>query len=258
MKHIRILSLSLTLVLMLGLLAACGKSGSESSSISQPDAGISLPETDVSTPDTSTPDASQPETESPAPEAKPEEKPMAPAVKPEVKPDAKPEIPAPAPGNDETMPLPLPENKPEETPDQTPVAPEQKPDSVNLEAFFQTIFTDPQNAPALAPMDKDMLDAFYPGLTALSLNQTVAYMPMITAVPCEIVMVECANSADVDAVKALFRARIDAQVNDHFNYPMVIEAWDAEATVVSNGNFVALFVVNGMTDQVVAKFNALF
>ena len=262
MKHIRILSLSLALVLTLGLLASCGKSGSESGSASQSDAGISLPVADVSTPDTSTPDASQPEDETPAPEVKPEEKPeekpMAPAVKPEVKPEAKPEAPSPAPGADETIPLPLPEETPEEKPEESPVPPEQTPDTVNLQAFYETIFTDPENSPSLIPMDAGALDGFYAGLTAIATKQVVAYMPMMTAVPCEIVMVECTNSADVEAVKDIFQARIDAQVSDHFNYPMVIAAWETEAKIVSNGNFVALFVVSGMTDQVAANFNALF
>ena len=127
---------------------------------------------------------------------------------------------------------------------------------VNLEEFYQTIFTDPANAPAMSAMEGEMLDAFYPGLSELELKQTVAYMPMITAVACEIVMVECANAADVDAVKEIFQARIDTQVNDHFNYPAVIEAWQTEAQVVSNGNYVALFVISGMTDPVVENFNA--
>ena len=130
--------------------------------------------------------------------------------------------------------------------------------NVDLEAFYQTIFTDPENTPAMGPMEGEMLDAFYPGLTALELKQTVAYMPMITAVPCEIVMVECASASDVETVKTIFQTRIDAQVNDQFNYPAVIEAWQKEAKVVTNGNYVAMFVVNGMTDQVIAKFNAAF
>ncbi len=127
---------------------------------------------------------------------------------------------------------------------------------VNLEEFYQTIFTDPENTPAMGAMDTEMLEAFYPGLTGIELKQTVAYMPMITAVPCEIVMVECANAADVETVKGLFEARIEAMVNDHFNYPAVVEAWEKEATVVSGGNYVAMFVVNGMTEQVVTNFNA--
>ncbi|MBE6973317.1 MAG: DUF4358 domain-containing protein [Ruminococcaceae bacterium] len=263
MKHIRILSLSLVLVLMLGLFAACGKSGagSESASDAQSSASTSQSGEDVSTPDVSAPDASQPEEETPAPEAKPEEKPE--TLAPEVKPEQKPEKPAPEVKPEEKPQEPAPEVKPEEKPEEP--APEVKPEEtpvapakVDLAAFFQTIFTDPANSPALIPMEADALDAFYPGLTALTLNQTVAYMPMMTAVPCEIVMVECANAADVETVKTLFKARIDAQVNDHFNYPMVIEAWEKEAKVVSNGNFVALFVVSGMTDEVVSNFNALF
>lgn len=127
---------------------------------------------------------------------------------------------------------------------------------VNLEEFYQTIFTDPENTPAMGAMEGEMLDAFYPGLTEVELKQTVAYMPMITAVACEIVMVECANSADVDTVKEIFQARIDSQVGNHFNYPAVIEAWEKEAKVVSNGNYVALFLISGMSDQVVENFNA--
>ncbi|MBE6955932.1 MAG: DUF4358 domain-containing protein [Ruminococcaceae bacterium] len=130
--------------------------------------------------------------------------------------------------------------------------------NVNLEEFYQTIFTDPENTPAMVAMEGEALDAFYPGLTAVALKQTVAYMPMMTAVPCEIVMVECENAADVDAVKNILQARITSQVENHMNYPAVIEAWETEAQVVVNGNYVALFVVNGMTEQVVADFNAAF
>ena len=127
---------------------------------------------------------------------------------------------------------------------------------VNLEEFYQTIFTDPENTPAMGPIEGEMLDAFYPGLSELELKQLVAYMPMITAVACEIVMVECADAADVETVKGIFEARIAAQVGDHFNYPAVIEAWEKEAQVVVNGNYVALFLVSGMGDQVVSNFNA--
>ncbi len=132
----------------------------------------------------------------------------------------------------------------------------QKTAEVNLEEFYQTIFTDPANAPAMMPLEAEMLESFYPGLAEVELKQTVAYMPMITAVACEIVMVECANSSDVDAVKAIFQGRIDSQVENQYNYPAVTEAWETEAQVVVNGNYVALFVVSGMTEEVVNNFNA--
>lgn len=126
--------------------------------------------------------------------------------------------------------------------------------SVDLAAFYETIFTDPENTPAMVPMEGEMLDAFYAGLSDVELKQTVAYMPMMTAVPCEIVMVECADAADVDAVKAIFEARIASMVSDHMNYPAVIEAWEKEATVIAGGSYIALFVINGMTEQVVDSF----
>lgn len=127
---------------------------------------------------------------------------------------------------------------------------------VNLEEFYQTIFTDPENTPAMMPLEGEMLESFYPGLAEVELKQQVAYMPMITAVACEIVMVECADAADVDAVEEIFQTRVDTQVENQFNYPAVIEAWEKEAKVVSNGNYVALFLVSGMSDQVVDNFNA--
>lgn len=127
---------------------------------------------------------------------------------------------------------------------------------VNLEEFYQTIFTDPDNTPAMMPLEGEMLEAMYPGLTAVEMKQTVAYMPMITAVACEIVMVECANSSDVETVKEILQTRLDSQVENQFNYPAVTEAWEKEAQVVSAGNYVALFVVSGMTEEVVTNFNA--
>ena len=258
MNRNRILSLSLALVLIAGLLAACGKSGSESGSASQPDVSVSMPEADVSAPG----DLSQPEAEAPAPEAKPEEKPVAPEAKPEQKPENKPEVKPQAPGDDTPIEV-KPEVKPEAETPSPEVKPEEKPEEptpagVDLTAFYEGIFTDPANAPALLPMDNDVLDAFYSGLTAISTKQLVAYMPMMTAVPCEIVMVECANAADVEAVKTIFKTRISSQVDNQFNYPMVIEAWEKEAQVVSNGNFVALLLISGMTEEVVSNFNALF
>ncbi len=127
---------------------------------------------------------------------------------------------------------------------------------VNLEDFYQTIFTDPENTPAMGPIEGEMLDAFYPGLSEVELKQMVAYMPMITAVACEIVMVECAKASDVETVKTIFQDRVTSQTENHFNYPAVIEAWEKESRVVANGNFVALFVVSGMVDEVVSNFNA--
>ncbi|MBO5339488.1 MAG: Ig-like domain-containing protein [Oscillospiraceae bacterium] len=325
MKHIRILSLGMALVMSCSLLTACGPKNNASSSAgsSQPDVSISKP--DASAPDQSKPgqgDVStpvQPQPEVPAEQSislnktdftlksagasyklkasftgtEPaqvvwtssdeavatvdengvvtavaagtatitacagqltascvvrctikEDKPVSGgadvSVPDQSQPEQTPDLPAPD------------QSKPDESP-----APE-IPSAIDLNAFYQSIFDDPSNYTMLIPMDDNALDAFYPGLTTCQLNQRVAIMPKTSAVPCEIVMVECANSYDVENVKTIFRARIKAQVEDHFNYPPVIEAWQTQAKVVSNGNFVALFVVDGMTDDVAARFNALF
>ena len=330
MKHIRILSLGMALVMSCSLLTACGPKEIPSSSAgsSQPDVSISKP--DVSTPDQSNPvqdDVStpvQPQPQVPAEQSMTlnkadftlktagssyklkatftgtqpsgvewsssdeavatvdengvvtavasgtatitarageltascivrctikEDKPVSGDADVSAPDQSQPEQPQP----EQTPDLPAPDqSEPEESP-----APE-APSAIDLNAFYQTIFDDPANYTMLISMDDNALDAFYPGLTTCQLNQRVAIMPKTSAVPCEIVMVECANSYDVENVKTIFRARIKAQVEDHFNYPPVIEAWQTQAKVVSNGNFVALFVVDGMTDDVAARFNALF
>lgn len=53
---------------------------------------------------------------------------------------------------------------------------------------------------------------------------------MISALVCEIALVEVTDSADVDTVKAIFQARIDSQVGTDDApggawYPASIETW---------------------------------
>lgn len=86
---------------------------------------------------------------------------------------------------------------------------------------------------------------------------------MISAVACEIALVEVANAADVETVKAIFQARIDYQTIDNGSgnpgawYPATVEEWQNNSRIVSNGNFVMLIVWNDC-DQIVEDFNALF
>lgn len=85
---------------------------------------------------------------------------------------------------------------------------------------------------------------------------------MISAVACEIALVEVQNAADVETVKAIFQARIDYQVGTDDApggawYPATIEGWRSGSRIVSNGNFVMLIVWNDC-DQIVEDFNALF
>ena len=159
-----------------------------------------------------------------------------------------------------------PEQKPEQAPEQKPV---QKPEeskpatpSVDLSAFYNKIMNSisEENRPFMVEYDSEMANAWYPGLGDVELKQRVMHQAGMTAVPVELVFVECANSADVATVKNIFQTRVDNMVNDHFNYPFVVETWTNEAKVLAKGNYVALIVMpadSGMMDAA-AAFNALF
>ena len=129
--------------------------------------------------------------------------------------------------------------------------------SADLQAFFETTFSG-EDMPMLMPMEKDALDAFYAGLTALDLKQCIAAMPMISAVAAEIALVEVTNPEDVQKVQDIFQARIDYQVKEQGAwYPATIEAWEKNSEIVVNGNTVMLIVMDPK-DGIVESFNALF
>ena len=102
-----------------------------------------------------------------------------------------------------------------------------------------------------------MHNDLYPGIADIATNQLVIYQPMMGAVVCEIALAEVVNAADVEAVKANFQARIDAQVDGGAWYPASIEGWEKNSRIVTNGNFV-MMVAWEFCDDAVADFNALF
>ena len=124
--------------------------------------------------------------------------------------------------------------------------------TVDLAGFYNDIYNE------LYPLDEEgnftgpyaedialmpeMLDSFYPGLSAIETKQLLAYMPMMSAVAYEVVLVEVANEADVAAVEAILQARIDSVINDQMNYPAVIEGWQNNSRIVSYGNFILMAV----------------
>ena len=135
--------------------------------------------------------------------------------------------------------------------------------SVDLKAFYEEILASAgENAPfmmdVIADLGAEGIEMLYPGLGAIAANQQVLYMPAMSAVACEIAMIECANAADVEAVKAILQARIDAQVDGGAWYPETIEGWKNNSDIVVNGNYVAMFVIpEGMMDAA-SEFGKLF
>lgn len=131
--------------------------------------------------------------------------------------------------------------------------------SVDLAAFFETLFPDPDNAPAVADLTDvpEMLDSYYPGLSDLELAQCHIFMPMISAVPFEIALIQVSNSADMESVKAILQARIDGQVSNHHNYPMIIENWEVNSRIQVCGDYI-MMVAYESCDDFVTAFNDLF
>ena len=137
--------------------------------------------------------------------------------------------------------------------------PSAEPLSINLTEFyeemFNTVFPDPDNSPSLMALEGDMLTQAYPGLADIETKQCLVYTPMITAVAYEVALVEVADAADVQAVKDIFQARIDSQIEGGAFYPATVEAWQNQSQIVTRGNYVALFV-GAEKDQMVELFNA--
>lgn len=153
--------------------------------------------------------------------------------------------------------------KPEATP--APSAPAA--DGVDLETFYNDLYAKlyPMSAEGYStgPFVEDfaampeMLDGFYPGLSAVGTKQLHVYMPAMTGVPYELVLVEVANNSDVETVKTILQTRIDTEKANQFAYPSVIENWELNSRIAVNGNFI-LMAVTSDCDAYVDAFNALF
>ena len=168
-----------------------------------------------------------------------EEQPNTPNTPDTSKPDtSKPDASTPAGGDTSTPP------------------PASAPATVDLSAFY-TAITGKYDFPMPQLADDEILNQFYAGMTGISAEQRLIYICGMSMNTGEFGLVQVKDSKDVDAVKSIFQARIDAQVNGGAWYPMAVESWKNNSRVVSNGNYV-MMVVHENCDDIVKEFNALF
>ena len=130
-------------------------------------------------------------------------------------------------------------------------------------AFYAELLNKYDNFNATMPVEGDYLTNYYPGLSAVSTNQKTIYTTMISAAVCEIALVEVKNASDVQKVKDIFQARIDAQVGTDDApggawYPASIEGWKTGSRIVSKGNYVMMVAFPEGADRIVADFNGQF
>ena len=82
-------------------------------------------------------------------------------------------------------------------------------------------------------------------------------MAGISAVAFEMALVEAESEADAQAIKTIFQSRVDSQIKGGAMYPATVEAWE-NASVIQDGNVVALIVAGEDQTAAVDAFNALF
>lgn len=102
-----------------------------------------------------------------------------------------------------------------------------------------------------------MVEMYYPGLLNIETKQMHIYIPGMSFSAYEVVLIELVNEADMDAVKAILQARIDAQAAGGAWYPEAVEGWVNNARIVTNGNYI-MMAVGADCDTFVDTFNAQF
>ncbi len=116
--------------------------------------------------------------------------------------------------------------------------------SYDLQEVYQEILAaQPENTDDLSGVmfettDQDAIEEVYPGLGAIKLKQEVCYQHAVTGF-CEIMLVEVADSKDVQSVVDIFNQRIDTASDDSF-YPETAQLWAQNAQVQTEGNYVAM------------------
>ncbi len=242
----RIFALTLSAALALSLLSGCSNSGSKETVVpNDPSEAVeSVEPTATPTPEPSV-----------EPTAEPSEEPsQEPSVQPSQEPSKAPEVkPIPT--------TPAPEPTPTPAPTPTPEPTSEPAGKVDLAAFYSSV-TSQYEFGFLELASAELMDGFYPGLSAIAAEQRLVYITQMSMNNGEFGLVQVKNSADVAAVKAVFQARIDYMVGDGNGpggawYPGPTEQWQNNSRVVSNGNYV-MMVVHENCDDIVAAFNALF
>ena len=130
-------------------------------------------------------------------------------------------------------------------------------DQADLSAFYTQLSGDYEFPSFMQQADQELMEIFYPGLSAVSSQQMLVYVNQMSMNMGELALIEVTDSKDVDGVKAILQARIDGMINGGAWYPEPTRIWTECSRVVSNGNYI-LMVVHEQCDAIVDDFNALF
>ena len=125
-----------------------------------------------------------------------------------------------------------------------------------LSDFYATL-SETYGVKGLAAYEGEVLENYYPGMTAVSTKQCLVQETMMTMANAAVAMVEVSDSGDVQTVKDIFAARAKVQADGGAWYPASCETWK-NAVIVSTGNYVGMFVypenAQAMADLFVSTF----
>ena len=127
---------------------------------------------------------------------------------------------------------------------------------VDLNAFYQEI-TEKYELGSMMALEGDFLESAYPGLSQIPTVQFIAQTAMISAVVCEIVLLQCETPEDAAQAAQILETRVSTQAEGGAWYPASMAAWE-EAEVITHGSYVALIAADQNQDALEADFNALF
>ncbi len=126
---------------------------------------------------------------------------------------------------------------------------------LDMTAFYEDTM-EKYEFPGMVLAEGDMLEMFYPGLSALDgVAEFQVYTPMMTGAPSELTLVKLSDPSAAGAVKAVFDARVAACTEEGMNYPDTIDAWVNNCRQVTVGNYMML-VVHTDCDAIQADFEA--
>lgn len=128
---------------------------------------------------------------------------------------------------------------------------------VDLAAFYETLAGKYEMSAGMTTVEGEMLTNTYPGLSDIATEQSVIYMSMMSMSMSEFALIQVKDAGDVQKVKDILQARIDAQIQGGAWYPAAIEAWEKNSRIIANGNYV-MMAVSDKIDDIVTDFNALF
>lgn len=126
---------------------------------------------------------------------------------------------------------------------------------VDLTEFYNTL-SETYDFGSMTDVEGELLDSYYPGMSQLTLKQSIIKMPMITASASEIALVEANNADDAKKVAEILEARKKSQADGGAWYPASVEQW-GKAEVITKGNYVML-IAHENSSEIADSFRALF